>query len=70
MDPLARTHALKPYQNQLSAHGYTVAMQPDGTLTVQDPVWISNGLGRRVEYETVILKDSTQAIRFLMARGH
>lgn len=45
-------------------------MQQDDTLAVQDPVWISSGNRRRVEYQTVTLKDSRQVVRFLLQRGY
>lgn len=66
----ASNQEMQAYQKSLAAHGYNVSMQQDGTLDVQDPVWISSGNRRRVEYQTVTLKDSRQVVRFLLQRGH
>lgn len=66
----ASNQEMQAYQKSLATHGYDVSMQPDGALEVQDPVWISSGSHRRMEYQTVTLKDSRQVVRFLLQRGH
>lgn len=66
----ASSQEMQTYQKSLAANGYNVSMQQDDTLAVQDPVWISSGNRRRVEYQTVTLKDSRQVVRFLLQRGY
>lgn len=70
MSNSASYQEMQTHQKSLASHGYNVSMRQDGTLDVQDPVWISSGNRRRVEYQTVTLKDSRQVVRFLLQRGH